>query len=135
MKKILSKIDGSTICSLIRKSEISTYRNEICSSDETLQMSARKLTSEIFVPPHKHLPVIRNTEGTQEIWILLSGSILATIYDLDNEFLDEIKLTEGDAIVLHRGGHSLKSLDDDTIFYEIKNGPYKGIENDKVSIN
>ena len=34
-----------------------------------------------------------------------------------------------------QGGHTYEILEDDTIVYEYKTGPYKGQENDKVFID
>ena len=62
------------------------------------------------------------------------GKIKALIYDIDKTLLEEITINEGGCIVLFRGGHSLTSIVDDTIFYEIKSGPYRGYENDKEDI-
>ena len=77
----------------------------------------------------------RSTIGTQEAWVVISGKLLAEIYDIDDSVLKNIIIEEGGAIILYRGGHALEVLEDNTIFYEFKNGPYGGIENDKKQID
>ena len=40
----------------------------------------------------------------------------------------------GDCLILFRGGHGFKNIAKNTIFYEIKNGPYygKGKDTDEI---
>ena len=122
------------ICSYISLDEISSYRTDISPEKEFLQVSARKLDDNIHVKSHIHKKIQRTTTITQEAWIVYRGKIKATIFDIDKTLLSEITITKGDCIVLYNGGHSLTCLEDDTIFYEIKNGPYYGYENDKENI-
>jgi len=134
MKKIISKINKKVICTYIFKDQIKDYRTDLSDKKELLQGSARVLNSEIFIKPHKHLPLKRNTTGTQEAWVVIEGKVLATLYDIDDTFLEEIELTSGSCMVFYRGAHSLKVIDNNTIFYEFKNGPYLGFNNDKSNI-
>lgn len=135
MKSYYSKIQPQRlISSLIRLSDIKNYRTDICPSSEYIQVSARTFESTTHVKPHIHKPIDRHSKLTQEAWIVISGEIKAEIFDIDKKFLDEIILTSGDCIVLFSGGHSLTSLKENTIFYEIKTGPYYGYENDKEDI-
>ena len=71
---------------------------------------------------------------TQEVWVALKGKLKSTLYDFDDKLLEEIILEGGDCIAFFRGGHELKVLEDNTYFYEIKNGPYHGISQDKKKI-
>jgi len=103
--------------------------------EEYLQISGRKLEKGLKVNAHKHIPIERKTDITQEAWIVFEGCIKGTFYDLDDSVLYETKIRKGDVIVLFRGGHSLEVLDKDTIFYEFKTGPYYGIEADKEAID
>ena len=84
--------------------------------------------------PHKHLATKKTTTGTQEAWIVIEGEILAKVYDIDDKHLEDIYLTSGDMTVFYRGGHELLARKE-TIFYELKTGPYYGYENDKKPIN
>ena len=56
------------------------------------------------------------------------------IYDTNNEHIHNISLISGDMMVFYRGGHELLATKE-TIFYELKTGPYYGYENDKEPIN
>ena len=108
----------------MRYDEISKHRTDLCPDEEYLQISGRKLEKGVKVDAHKHTPINRTTDITQEAWVVFEGRIKGTFYDL-----------EGDVIVLFRGGHSLEALDEYTIFYEFKTGPYFGVEADKEMIS
>ena len=135
MTKVCSKINESQIiCSFIKKNQISNYRVDLSPPEEFLQVCARKMDSNVSVPAHKHKNIQRNTDLTQESWVILQGEIKAEIFDLDGTFLQDITLESGDCITFYRGGHSLICLQEDTLFYEFKNGPYYGAEIDKESL-
>jgi len=136
MEKIYSKINkNKLILSVMRYDEISEYRTDLSPDDEYLQISGRKLEKGLKVKAHKHLPIERKTDITQEAWVVFEGCIKGTFYDLDDSILYETEIRKGDVIVLFRGGHSLEVLDKDTIFYEFKTGPYYGLNSDKEYIN
>ena len=134
-EKIYSKVDPEKlILSLMRCSNISKYRTDLCPDEEFLQMSGRKLEKGLKVKAHKHLPIDRKTSITQEAWVVLSGSIKGVFYDLDDSVLYKTEIKKGDTAVLFRGGHSLEVLEEDSIIYEFKTGPYYGADADKEFI-
>lgn len=134
MKKVYSKVDKSLICCHVSKNDATQYRNDMSGASEILQSSVRLLGEGTHVQPHKHLPIKKSTIGTQEAWIVIEGEILAKIYDTDDEHICNIPLISGDMVVFYRGGHELLATKE-TIFYELKTGPYYGYENDKEPIN
>jgi len=123
------------IATVNRLKNITNIRNDICDDEDLLQVSTKKLKSLTSVKAHKHILNHRTTHQTHEVWITIQGSIEAGLYDIDDNFISKIKLMPGDCIIFFNGGHSLKVLEDNTIFYEIKNGPYFGIEKDKILLN
>ena len=44
-------------------------------------------------------------------------------------------LNVGDCSITLEGGHTYTILENDTLIYEYKTGPYKGQENDKVMLD
>lgn len=62
------------------------------------------------------------------------GRVKAVFYDLDNTVLQEVVLAEGDASFTLEGGHNYLILEDDTLVYEYKTGPYEGQAADKEFI-
>ena len=53
------------------------------------------------------------------------------MYDTDRTLLKEEVIRKGDCSMTFEGGHTYEILEDDTIVYEYKTGPYMGVENDK----
>ena len=136
MERVYSKVDkDKLVLALMRYDEISEYRTDLSPDEEYLQISGRKLEKGLKVKAHKHTPIERKTDITQEAWVVFEGCIKGTFYDLDDSVLYETEIGKGDVIVLFRGGHSLEVLDKDTIFYEFKTGPYFGVEADKEAIS
>jgi hypothetical protein len=81
---------------------------------------------------HKHNVYERTAYRTQETVYVKSGSMLVRLYSEDANFLEEFVLTEGDLAVFVYGGHGYHILEDDTKIIETKNGPFTGVENDKI---
>ena len=52
---------------------------------------------------------------------------------IDDTPIGDYTINEGDVTILLAGGHSLM-LEEDSIFYEFKTGPYEGQEKDKIWI-
>ena len=84
--------------------------------------------------PHKHITQHRQTDITQESWIVIQGRVKAILYDIDDTIIREPILEVGDCSMTFRGGHNYLCLEDDSIVYEYKTGPYTGQENDKTFI-
>ncbi|MFL2886644.1 MAG: hypothetical protein ACJZ4H_01370 [Candidatus Pelagibacter sp.] len=134
--QIFSKVEPDKILfSLLKFKDIKDKRTDISPTSEFIQTSGRILNKDFTVKAHKHNFLKRETNLTQEAWIVLKGKISAKLYDLDDTLIYETTLTSGDCITIFRGGHELNVLEDNTYFYEIKNGPYYGVEKDKVTIN
>ena len=136
MERFYSKKDkNKLIFSLLRFEEICNKRIDLSPDQEFLQVCGRVMSNGIIVPPHRHIENHRETHLTQEAWVLLRGKVRASFYDINDSFLCEREVGAGDVVTMYRGGHSLEVLEDDTIFYEIKNGPYFGVSKDKEKID
>ena len=57
------------------------------------------------------------------------------MYDTDGTHIGDEIIEKGDCSMTFEGGHTYTILEEDTVVYEYKTGPYTGIENDKVFIN
>jgi hypothetical protein len=67
--------------------------------------------------------------------VVIRGSVKCIFYDLDNTIIAEPILKAGDASFTLYGGHTYLILEDDTIVYEYKTGPYEGQKLDKTFID
>ena len=72
---------------------------------------------------HIHLALERHLVGTSEVLVLLKGRCLIDIYNDGKELVATRELNEGDVMLMVGGGHGFR-IQDDTVFLEIKQGPY-----------
>jgi len=120
------------ILTMIKKEDVTKNRQNLTPDSEFLQVGAKRTFTGDFFRPHKHLPCDKKATITQEAWVILNGKAKGVFYDIDDSYLCSIVLKDGDCVVIYNGGHSLEILEDNTLLYEFKNGPYFGVEKDKV---
>lgn len=132
---IFSKTVPEKLLHTINKVEdIPDGRKDITDEKEYLQIATIKCKSGKYFKAHRHIPLYREVPITQESFVIISGRVEVTFFDLDDTKLHTEILCHGDCCVTFYGGHSYKFLDDDTIVYEFKQGPYTGQKLDKVWI-
>lgn len=131
--KNITDSNGKLLHCIFFKEEfpVAESRIDICNTDQLLQIAALKLNNNKTFKAHQHIPLERNTNITQECWIIVQGKIKAMHYDENANLLDETVLEAGDITITYYGGHNYLSLEDNTLVYEIKNGPYLGFSKDK----
>jgi len=79
------------------------------------------------IPRHSHRPIERHLVGTSEVLVIRKGHCQIDIYNDDRELVATRELHQGDIILMLNGGHGFRMLED-TVFLEIKQGPYTGID-------
>ncbi len=79
------------------------------------------------VKRHRHRLVRREIFRTQEVLVLLEGRVRVTICTDEGETIKAFFLRPGDAVLLARGGHSVKVLEPSKMI-EVKQGPYAGAD-------
>lgn len=77
------------------------------------------------IPAHVHLPVVREVFGTTECIIVRKGRCEIDIFNADRKFIATRVLQEGSIVLLLCGGHGFR-MQEDTILFEVKQGPYVG---------
>ena len=82
------------------------------------------------IQPHIHKKVQREVNYTQETLFIRKGKLQVDFYTDEQAFLESRILEAGDVILLIKGGHGFKVLEDLEMF-EVKQGPYAGDE-DKI---
>jgi hypothetical protein len=80
-----------------------------------------------IVQRHRHKLVKREIFRTQEVLVLLEGTIKVDLYDDKIRLLKSVTLSSGDTILLAQGGHRVEVLEDSKIL-EVKQGPYAGFD-------
>ena len=135
MKKIYSKIEENKLLHIVlRKEDVLEERMNIVDDDQFLQLAAMKLNKGKTFAPHRHVYCDKITKIAQESWVVVSGKVKALLYDLDGKKIAEPVLNSGDVSITLHGGHTYEILEDDTLVYEYKTGPYLGPEKDKEFI-
>jgi cupin fold WbuC family metalloprotein len=137
MEKIYSKIDPSKLLHLIvRKEEITPGRQDIVPEENFIQCSILNMEKGKTFRPHKHIWKERTRNViAQESWIVIQGSVKCIFYDIDNNIIAEPILYPGDASFTLEGGHNYLILEDNTLVYEYKTGPYEGQALDKTFLD
>jgi hypothetical protein len=133
MKKIYSRVNQSLLLHLILDELDFSDRLEIIHEDNFLQLASMSLLEGQEFAAHKHLDKDVNFRKfhAQESWVVMSGAVAVTYFDIDDtEIETQIIETGGVSITLH-GGHSYKVIENSRVL-EFKTGPYLGRDADKI---
>lgn len=132
LHQIRSRITDQLLHLVGRRASIQKGRANLIHDDQFLQCASLRVDKNTSFRAHKHIDCLRSITITQESWVVISGSVLATFYDFDGTELETVTLLPGDISITLLGGHSYVIASDDTLVYEFKTGPYLGPERDKV---
>jgi cupin fold WbuC family metalloprotein len=136
MENIYSKVKTDKLLHIIvRKEDLIKGRNEIVPNDNFIQCAILNMDKNKTFKPHKHIWKERTRNIiAQESWVVIQGSVKCIFYDIDDTIIAEPILNAGDASFTLEGGHTYLILEDDTLVYEYKTGPYEGQQLDKTFI-
>ena len=133
--EVKSKLQSDLMLAIVYKKNKVNKRVNLSVENQILQTSIVPIEKDRPINAHKHHLIRRETFGTLETWVILNGRGLVSFYDIDDAFLLSYKVSKGDVIVNFTAGHSLKSSTKHLTIVEVKNGPYWGVELDKISIS
>lgn len=136
MEKIYSKVEPKKLLHVINRLEDINNRTEIVPEDNFIQCATLKMEKGKTFKPHKHITKERTYKEqiAQESWVVIKGSVKCIFYDIDDTIIATPILNAGDASFTLYGGHTYEILEEDTIVYEYKTGPYEGQSLDKTFI-
>lgn len=136
MEKIYSKVEEGKLLHIINRLSEIEGRTEAVPEDNFIQCATLKMEKGKTFPPHKHITKDRRypEQIAQESWVVIKGSVKCIFYDIDDTIIATPILQAGDASFTLYGGHTYEILEDDTIVYEYKTGPYEGQKLDKTFI-
>jgi hypothetical protein len=138
MDTFYSRVSPNDLLHIVyRADDFKQPRQEIVPGSNFIQCAALRLPKEKTFRAHKHITKQRSYDNqiAQESWIVVKGSVRCFFYDLDDTLLSTSTLGPGDASFTLKGGHNYLVLEDDTIVYEYKTGPYEGQSLDKVFLS
>ncbi len=108
---------------VIKANEIKERTNFITNNEEEMQVASFNFTEETVIDNHIHLNQNRSINTTPEIIFVVKGKIKASLFDDQENLINEIELTTGDTIAFLKGGHGLIA-EKGTKLVEAKQGPY-----------
>ena len=137
MIEYYSKVNPSKLLHVVvRKDDLKPGRKDIIPEEHFIQCSHLNMEKGKTFRPHKHIFKNRTRDViAQESWIVIQGRVKCIFYDLDDTILVEPILEPGDASFTLEGGHNYEILEDNTLVYEYKTGPYEGQALDKTFID
>lgn len=101
--------------------------------ENSFQIGFMKRSPSSPASPHFHAPQTRTVFDTQELLIVMQGSMTVNLFDSDGQTIDSLNVEAPDLILLCGGGHGVTFSEDCNVI-EIKQGPYMS-DNDKISVN
>jgi len=134
MHYIYSKVDPNKLLHLVNRYEEITGRTNVAPDEQFIQLATLRMSKGTTFRPHQHIwkPSPTKDVIAQESWVVIQGSVKVFFYDTDGALLETHEIEQGDCSMTFEGGHTYEILEDDTVVYEYKTGPYQGIDKDKV---
>ena len=136
MIKIFSNIQPDKLLHIIvKKEDLTPGRTEVVQENNFIQCALLNMEKGKTFKPHRHIWKKRTRDIiAQESWVVIQGKVKCIFYDLDNTIISTPILNPGDASFTLEGGHTYEILEEDTLVYEYKTGPYEGQKLDKKFI-
>jgi len=137
MQKIYSKVKPDLLLHIVNRLPEIQGRTNVVNEEEFIQCATLRMDNGQTFKPHKHIKKQRTHENqiAQESWVVIKGRVKCIFYDIDDTIISTPILGPGDASFTLYGGHTYEILEDDTVVYEYKTGPYEGQEFDKVFLH
>ncbi len=117
--------DGVVIAVIIRRDYQKDGISFFTPSDFSQQIAYMKHPSGKDIQAHVHNQVAREVLHTKEVLFIKKGKLRVDFYSDQQKYLESRILQAGDVILLARGGHGFKVLEEVEMF-EVKQGPYAG---------
>ena len=123
--EVLSSEDGEQLAYIVRAEWHPSATEFVTPDTFSLQMGMIVYAKGKSITPHVHLPIVREVHGTSEVVSVRSGACEVDLFDTQRRFVATRKLRQGDIILLLGGGHGFR-MEEDTVLFEVKQGPYAG---------
>jgi len=137
MISIYSEVEEGKLLHIIQRYYEIDSRTDVAPASQFLQLATLRMDKGKTFRPHEHIWKEAPTDKViaQESWVVIKGSVKCHLYDTDGRLLREEVIRQGDCSMTFEGGHTYTILEDDTVVYEYKTGPYQGQVNDKVFLD
>ena len=119
--------NGAELCYIIRAELAPETTTFVTPSHYKQQVGFIAYRAGGEVQRHLHLPLERHLVGTSEVLLVRKWRCLMDVYDDAKELAATRELNAGDVVLMVGGGHGFRMLED-TLFLEVKQGPYIDLE-------
>lgn len=120
--------DGDKILSLIIRANFSPEKTSFVTPENFIQQAGFVVyPREGVIANHIHKPLHREIIGTPETLLIRKGKVKVHFFNNARELKGEAIIEAGDILMLVSGGHGFTMLED-SILFEIKQGPYTGLD-------
>ena len=126
---VLSK-SGSLLAYIIRADFSADITSFVTPSEHNFQVGFVVYPKDGTIQSHYHRKIDRKISNTSEVLVIRKGHCAIDIYDDEQILVETLEMTTGDIMVMVSGGHGFRMLED-TVFLEIKQGPYIGVDEKK----
>ena len=116
-----------TLCILVRASLLPNETTFLTPPEYKQQVGFVVYPKGGEIARHVHRSLERHLTGTSEVLVVKKGHCFIDIYNDARELVATRELFTGDVMLMVGGGHGFRMLED-TVFLEIKQGPYTGID-------
>lgn len=106
--------------------------NFLTGPENSFQVGVLKHKEGHEIRSHAHKKILKKNRENQEFLFVISGEVETTVYDGKKVVIKTV-LRGGDAMLQLGGGHGFKILVP-TKMIEVKQGPYRGVEDEKEYI-
>lgn len=119
--------EGQLLAIVVRAAELPRETAFVTPPESILQVGYVVRSAGGEVERHVHKPLKRTVIGTPEVLVVSSGSCEVDIYTPDRRLVSTSALQTGDVLVMTGGGHGFRMIED-TVLFEVKQGPYPGVD-------
>jgi hypothetical protein len=124
---------GKKYAEVIRAEERVSHTTFFSPPESSFQFGLLAHPAGFVEAPHYHAAATRTITDLQQMFVVQRGVVAVLLYDDAGEFLREVILRTGDAIVLIHGVHAIRVIEDMQCI-SVKQGPFLGTEMDKVMV-
>ena len=118
---------GRPLTYIVRRELVPTATRFLTPPDFPQQLGFVVYSAGGEIQRHLHRSLDRTIRGTSEVLLIKKGRCEVDIYNGAKQTVATRELREGDILLTVEGGHGFRILED-TIFVEIKQGPYSGAQ-------
>ena len=122
--------DGAELCYIIRAELAPNATTFITPPDYKQQVGFIAYPAGGEVQRNLHLPLERHIVGTSEVLLVRKGRCTLDVYDDAKDLVASREVSAGDLVLMVGGGHGFRMLED-TLFLEVKQGPYLECEKER----